>query len=200
LVDNGCRGINDGVSTPGGCAVRRAALARPIWLTSPGDPWLLPRLDPPRDRIASGLDAEKFLIWRASGKSRVPEDAQHRDVRARCAAWMATCATIKGPVSLGAQKISLVRIRSIDCECEGEVWDSKEAIGRHSHRLLPHGKSRPLFPRPTRPRQPSPRWGGRPGGRPRCALLQRIGIQRNWTRCLPAAYLNWRRTRESLLV
>ena len=49
----------------------------------------------------------------------------------------------------------------------GEVWGSKEAIGRHSHGLLPHGKSRPLFPRPTRPRQPSPRWGGRPGGRPR---------------------------------
>jgi hypothetical protein len=23
-------------------------------------------------------------------------------------------------------------------------------------------------------------------------LLQRIGTQRNWTRCLPAAYLNWR--------
>ena len=78
-------------------------------------------------------------------------------------AWMATCATIKGPVSSGAQKkfdLSIANVR-------GEVWGSKEAIGRHSHGLLPHGKSRPLFPRPTRPRQPSPRWGGRPGGRPR---------------------------------
>ena len=104
-------------------------------------------------------------------------------------AWMATCATIKGPVSSDAQKISLVRIRSIDCECEGGGMGPKEAIAGHSHGPLP----------PTRPRQPSPRWGGRPGGRPRCALLQRIRTQRNWTRCLPAAYLNWRRTRDSLL-
>ena len=27
--DNGCRGVNEGVSTVGGCAVRLATLARP---------------------------------------------------------------------------------------------------------------------------------------------------------------------------
>lgn len=58
LVDNGCRGVNDRVSTGGGCAVRRAALAPVRMVDLAGNRWLLPRLDPPRDRIASGLDAE----------------------------------------------------------------------------------------------------------------------------------------------
>ena len=146
-----------------------------------GRPWLLPRhgIGLQAGSMQKILDLAACRI--AGARGCTPSATSGRGAPA----WMATCATIKGPVSSGAQKkfdLSIANVR-------GEVWGSKEAIAGHSHGPLP----------PTRPRQPSPRWGGRPGGRPRCALLQRIRTQRNWTRCLPAAYLNWRRTRDSLL-
>jgi hypothetical protein len=64
----------------------------------------------------------------------VPEDAEHPTSGRGAQGWMATRATIKGPVSLDAQKISLVRIRSVDCECEG--GGSYEALRRLSEGTL----------------------------------------------------------------
>ena len=114
-----------------------------------GRPWLLPRhgIGLQAGSMQKILDLAACRI--AGARGCTPSATSGRGAPA----WMATCATIKGPVSSGAQKkfdLSIANVR-------GEVWGSKEAIAGHSHGPLP----------PTRPRQPSPRWGGRPGGRPR---------------------------------
>jgi hypothetical protein len=100
---------------------------------------------------------------------------------------MATRATIKGPVSLDAQKISLVRIRSVDCECEGGSYGAR-GYRRALSRPAPSRQKPASVPASTRrPRQPSARWERLPRGRPRCAFLQRTGSQRKLS-----AVLTWR--------